>query len=134
MLHGEFNHVGAGQADGVLRRVLLVLAMIQGAHAQQRRHVGNAENSALFGLRAAGADFGAYAGQFDIKPVAQQVMERAVGKGLQNRPQSQVGKVVVYQAQRDAVNAAQGAQVDDVIAFINGKGFGTCLSEIRLST
>ena len=47
-----------------------------------------------------------------------------MGKGLQNRPQSQVGKVVVYQAQRDAVNAAQGAQVDDVIAFINDKGFG----------
>jgi hypothetical protein len=46
------------------------------------------------------------------------------GEGLQHRPEAQVGEVVVDQAQRDAVDAAQGAQVNDVVAFINAKGFG----------
>ena len=56
VLHGEFNHVGAGQADGVLRCVDLAVTVVEGAHAEQRSHVGDLQHLALFRLRAAGAD------------------------------------------------------------------------------
>ena len=56
VLHGEFDHVSPGEADGVLRRVLLAGTVVEGSYAQQRRHVGDPQNVALFGLRAAGAD------------------------------------------------------------------------------
>lgn len=56
VLHSEFNHVGAGQADGVFRRVFFTFTVVQGAHAQQRRHIGDFQHFALFSLCAAGAD------------------------------------------------------------------------------
>ncbi len=46
------------------------------------------------------------------------------GESLQRWPEAQVGEVVVDQAQRDAVDAAQGPEMNDVVAFINAKGFG----------
>ncbi len=51
-------------------------------------------------------------------------MQRAVAEGLQHRPEAQVGKVVVNQAQGDAIDPAQGAQVDDILALANAKGLG----------
>ncbi len=47
-----------------------------------------------------------------------------MAKGLQYRPETQVGEVVVDQAQGDAIDPAQGAQVDDVLALIDAKGLG----------
>ena len=56
VLHSEFNHVGARQADGVLRRAAFTVTVVKGAHAQQRRQIRDFKTLALFALGAAGAD------------------------------------------------------------------------------
>ncbi|GHL09189.1 hypothetical protein ECZU22_30880 [Escherichia coli] len=56
VLHSEFNHVGARQADGVLRRAAFTVTVVKGAHAQQRRQIRDFKTLALFGTGATGAD------------------------------------------------------------------------------
>ncbi len=40
VLHGEFNHVRPGQADGVLRSLRFARAVVQGSHAQRGAMLG----------------------------------------------------------------------------------------------
>lgn len=95
VLHSEFNHVGARQADGVLRRAAFTVTVVKGAHAQQRRHIRDFKTLALFGLGAAGADPRLAAAQRNSGLLAQKIVQRAAVEALQRRPEGEVREVVV---------------------------------------
>ncbi len=107
VLHSEFDHVGAGQADGVFRRVDLAVTVVEGAHAEQRGHIGDFEHLALFRLRATGADARLGALERNACRILKKIMQRAAGEMLEHGPEGEVRKVVVYLAYRHAVNATQ---------------------------
>ena len=86
MLHRQFNHVGAGQADGVFRHVFAAAADVKGAHAQQRRVGGDLQQPALFGLRAARADARLAAGQRLLEVLFDKLVQRTAVELLQRRP------------------------------------------------
>ena len=82
VLHSEFDHVGTGQADGVFRRIDLAVTVVEGAHAEQRRHIGDFEHFALFSLRAAGADTRLGALEGDARGILQKVVQGTAGKSF----------------------------------------------------
>ena len=95
--------------------------MVEGAHAEQRGHIGDFEHFALFRLRATGADARLGALERNAGRILKKIMQRAAGEMLEHVPEGEVRKVMVYLAYRHAVNATQGTQVNDIVALLNAQ-------------
>ncbi len=94
VLHSEFNHVGARQADGVLRRAAFTVMWLRVRTTAAATYSGF-QDAGTFGLGAAGA-YRVWLRRSAI-PVsfAQKIVQRAAVEALQRRPEGEVREVVV---------------------------------------